>query len=108
MADETPGELTFSQRMGLSPLRKALQIDSMDEALKNGLWNVVLEFLCDPLCEVPWFYECHSQLLIKWIWSEYFDRPMDRLPDKTREIANSFRGYFYTTEWNRVYDFLQF
>jgi hypothetical protein len=36
MPDELPRDLTFSQRMGLSPVRKALQIGSMDEELRNG------------------------------------------------------------------------
>jgi hypothetical protein len=40
---EQNSELTFSQRMGLTPVRKALQIDSMDGDLRIGLWNVLEE-----------------------------------------------------------------
>ncbi len=29
----------FSQRMGLKPMSKEIQIDSIDNELRNGLWN---------------------------------------------------------------------
>jgi hypothetical protein len=108
MPEETPRELTFSQRMGLSPVRRALQINSMDEPLRNGLWNVVLEFLCDPLCETIWFREYRNPNLIGWIWAGYFDNTMDRLPENTRDIVKYFREYFFSCEWNNVYDLIQF
>ena len=31
--------LSFSQRMGLKPIRTQIQIDSMDDDLRNSLWN---------------------------------------------------------------------
>jgi hypothetical protein len=29
----------FSQRMGIRPMQKAIQRESMDEELRNSLWN---------------------------------------------------------------------
>ena len=31
----------FSQRKGLKPIKSIVQKDSMDDDLKNGLWNVL-------------------------------------------------------------------
>lgn len=35
--------MRFSQRQGLEP-QKILQIESIDDALKNSLWNVLTEY----------------------------------------------------------------
>ena len=32
--------MKFSQRLGITPVSKSIQIESIDEELKNGLWNV--------------------------------------------------------------------
>ncbi len=48
--------LNFSQRMGLTPATKAIQIESIDEDLKIRLWNVLysqiftLQSRCSPSC----------------------------------------------------------
>ncbi|MBE9594508.1 MAG: hypothetical protein IMF19_13640, partial [Proteobacteria bacterium] len=33
--------MLFSQRKGITPVKSVLQTDSMDEDLRNGLWNVL-------------------------------------------------------------------
>ena len=103
-----PTDLTFSQRMELSPVRKALQIDSMDEALRNGLWNVISEFLFEPLSRRLKVSESQFGNLTKWIWTEHFNRAEDSLPGRTRDAVMTFRNYFYSVEWNAVYDLIEF
>ncbi|WP_390349314.1 AbiJ-NTD4 domain-containing protein [Variovorax boronicumulans] len=36
---------TFSQRTGLVPLEKAIQLQTIDQDLRNGLWNVIQVFV---------------------------------------------------------------
>ena len=36
----------FSERKGFIPVSKIIQIDSMTEALRNSLWNVLDLVLC--------------------------------------------------------------
>jgi hypothetical protein len=31
----------FSQRKGLKPVKSVMQVDSMDDDLRNGLWNAL-------------------------------------------------------------------
>jgi hypothetical protein len=32
---------SFSERKGLKPIKSVIQIDSMDDALRNGLWSAL-------------------------------------------------------------------
>ena len=34
--------MKFSQRAGINPEKKLIQINSVDEDLKNGLWNALI------------------------------------------------------------------
>ena len=36
--------MTFSQRMGLAPIRKAIQAESLDEETRNAIWNELAPF----------------------------------------------------------------
>jgi AbiJ N-terminal domain 4 len=107
MPDE-PNELSFSQRTGLTPVQKAIQIDSMDDALRNGLWNVLHEHVWQPLRERLHLRESPGQRLVIWIWTEHLCQTVDSLPANTREIVNVFRHLFFAFEWNQVYDLIDF
>ena len=37
----------FSDRIGITKPRDSIQIESMDDALKNGLWNILCKYYWD-------------------------------------------------------------
>ncbi len=39
--------MKFSQRHGIVPTTKPIQVDSMDDDLRNGLWNGIKIYLID-------------------------------------------------------------
>ena len=39
--------MKFSERYGHKPVRDAIQLDSIDEALKNGIWSLLGVFYWD-------------------------------------------------------------
>jgi hypothetical protein len=39
----------FSQRKGLKPVKSVMQVDSMDDDLRNGLWNALVLHYLNPL-----------------------------------------------------------
>ena len=45
---------TFSERTGLKPVRSVLQKDSMDDALRNRLWNAVTESVWNQFSNQFW------------------------------------------------------
>jgi len=41
----------FTERIGKRSPKSEVQIESMDMDLRNGLWNVVTSFICQPMME---------------------------------------------------------
>jgi hypothetical protein len=100
----------FSERMGYREQRP-IQTESMDETLRNGLFNVARSFLLIGLARSstkergPWKARFNNA------WSLFFKLPLHTSPalyagDK---IPNEFIYKFFSQEaWNRVYDFVEF
>jgi len=107
----------FSQRMGITPLEKAIQLDSMDDELRYGLWNVLQVCFWDQDQ-----YEISHQLddFAKKVWFSFFKLPIDTCPAFfTQDIYGrradncayaTCRKYFLDnkTKWWEVYDFVEF
>ncbi len=97
----------FSQREGLKPLKQRIQIDSVDEDLKNSLWNCFLKFVevLTPFTGVKLF-----RRLGELLWINYFKQPLDTLSNDPSEIYKYIRDYFFDSKrkWNEIYDFIEF
>lgn len=102
---------TFSQRVGIEPVRTNFQVDSMDDALRNNLWNCLKIYFWDKVRvndvnRIVRGNDIHS--LLRKIWMFFFKEPLDTLSGiwpKTHEIL---RDRFFSFDWNRVYDFIEF
>jgi AbiJ N-terminal domain 4 len=102
--------MTFSERQGLKPIRQVLQTDSMDEALRSRLWNVLGDSL-PSWVEGYNFSHRDNRLLLRFCrtaWHEHFKRPMDTIPDSPNQAIKQIRDYFFRCEWYEVYDFMEF
>lgn len=107
----------FSERYGYKPARDVIQIESMDERLRNGLWNV-LQVHCwrhvhrsqtHPRGYFLSGYENKTmQSLCQRLWLDYFKKPLDELSDDWREVFPQRRHYFLSCAWYQAYDFLEF
>ncbi len=100
----------FSQRKGLKPIRNLVQIDSMDSDLRNGLWNALTIFYWNRVSRSdPYLsYYPDVEFLIKFLWIDYFKRPLDSLGNYWPEPYKEIREYFFNCHWNEVYDFIEF
>lgn len=100
---------SFSQRKGLKPFKSTLQLDSVDNDLRNGLWNALSGAYWDfmdsraRLARVP-----ELELLITRIWASYFKNTIDAIPTYWHSINKELREYFFSCAWNEVYDFIEF
>lgn len=99
---------TFSERKGLKPVSEVIQIDSMNETLRNSLWNALDAALWSTEDFIYSHYEPHIKPLSKAIWFHYFKKPVDMRPDRGDKILAAIRTYFFESPWNEVYDFLEF
>ncbi|NCC88081.1 MAG: hypothetical protein EOM05_09500 [Clostridia bacterium] len=94
--------LSFSQRMGLKPIRTILQVDDMDMDLRNALWNYCyINFLND------YEFSTGRYTLLEDINSEFFKNRFEYITKPSSYIQTNY-NYFATAEWNEVYDLLQF
>lgn len=105
--------MKFSQRIGITHSSKTIQLDSVDEELKNGLWNIYKTFFSTPLNDILYTrsYELNEAELyyINSLWHSFFKLPIDSAPnspDNLREYLR--RWYFANAKWYEIYDFLEF
>jgi hypothetical protein len=103
--------MRFSQRHGHSAVKQAIQTESMDDALRNSLWNALQSVIWDShKSSTPYSYTKHSNLyeLLKLYWKDYFKSPIDEIPQNISDATKSIRGYFFECPWYEAYDFIEF
>src|SRR5437868_6897670 len=96
---------TFSQRLGLKAARTVVQVGSIDDDLRAGLWNALMMscFDCFDFRQMPaTLYVC------KRIWHDYLKWPVDALKDGARIATATIKRSFFDWSWNEVYDFVEF
>jgi hypothetical protein len=89
--------------MGYKPVKDIIQVESMDEELRNGIWSI--------LSETAWHALEYTTPIdfSKKIWREYFKEPTDEAPSGDVSFNNQIRDYiFEEAEWFEVYDFIEF
>lgn len=101
--------VSFSQRMGIIPIKDSIQVNSMDDDLRVSLWNAVGGFFF-PNLEDHSAIRRHSSAakLLAQIWVNYFKQPLDDQPPIWSAAKEILRGFFFTCPWNEVYDFVEF
>jgi len=110
LGEERKGTMrSFSERRGLKKVRTEIQIGSMDEALRNRLWNV-LDFhywkrgsgiYRDEISPV-------MQSFFNKLWHYFFKIPVDNLTLRWSKDCGTIRQYFFNCQWYEVYDFIEF
>ena len=101
---------TFSERQGYEVPRASLgQFESMDERLRNALWNVLVTDYWSVATPAGQYgpYEWVAVLFRK-IWAEQLGLPIDDLSSYWEQNRDSLRDWFFNSEWNRVYDLMEF
>src|SRR5579871_414591 len=103
--------MTFSERYGFKP-EKAIQVGSMDDALRNSLWN----------CLHPYFQRLGSQsvpgstlvnsrnylyVLAAHIWVNLLRKPGDELEINYKRLHPQLKSYFMGCTWYEAYDFVE-
>jgi hypothetical protein len=102
----------FSQRKGLKPVKSVFQIDSMDDELRNSLWNAFYIFFWKPYNspEITGTTRATDkyEILIRYLWIYYFKKPLNDVPIIAESAIDVFKRYFFDCKWHEVYDFIEF
>ncbi|MBF0457558.1 MAG: hypothetical protein HQK99_06650 [Nitrospirae bacterium] len=112
--------LSFSERYGYTKVRDIIQIESVDDPLKNGLWSVL--DICIWRNITPWsnpdlnaYIYSSSPLpnripdsLYDRLWRYYFDKPVDEIHNDWMNAKEYLKRYFFSCKWYEVYNFMEF
>lgn len=100
----------FSERKGLKKVRTEIQVNSMDEALRNRLWNVLDYhywsrggYREDEIKSDMWSF-------LNKLWHNYFKESVDTISEygSWDEAHESISERYFELQWFEVYDFLEF
>ena len=99
--------LRFSQRKGLTDVRKTVQIDSIDEALRTSLWNVILDYLPETRYVRQGILDEARWSVWRSAWRDFLKLPMDEMPDSDSAFAVWLKARFLKWEWHEVFDLVE-
>jgi hypothetical protein len=109
--------MSFSERYGYKPVREIIQIESMDEPLRNGLWSLLKLHCWDDVryssgayrgCYISDSTNTELYFLSTKLWFNYFKRPLDNLDNDWSRVLSELRRHFFENEWYEAYDFIEF
>lgn len=103
--------MKFSERMGITPVRTALQIDTMDQPLRNGLWNALDVFIWRQSAQDLFgdlIIARQFTIIFELLWASHFGRTLDTLPYRWHEAIKKIKEYFFSASWHEVYDLIEF
>lgn len=98
----------FSQRKGIKPVKSVIQVNFMDDDLRNDLWNALTASYWDNISKYWISYFPDMEILIKKIWVDHFKQPLDTLENAWSKTYKKIRKIFYNYKWYEVYDFIEF
>lgn len=97
----------FSERKGLKKSRTEIQVDSMDEALRNRLWNVLESHYIRPMLIDEVFLQSMQNVMVEF-YDSYLKQKTDSAPYVYSGIRKELRVFFTLENWSTIYDFLEF
>jgi hypothetical protein len=107
--------MKFSQRIGKTDVRSALQVEYIDEVLQNRLWN---NFLNDFINEInnysSYGNESERAQVCKIIWEEFYEKRTDEIPSFSgggvyvEGVIEFIKKWFFSSDWYEIYDFIEF
>jgi len=101
--------MKFSQRIGKVSATKQLQIESLDDDLKNGLWNGLKLYVLDNLSKYKQYRndtEFNDFCLL--LWHLHYKLPIDTIPEYYNRSEQFIRDSFYKGQWYETYDLIEF
>ena len=112
MADEQ-NQLNFSQRMGLVPIIKVAQVDSIDKPLQNSLWNVLITVCFAGFNSRDRTYRdrlrgSNFHDFANATYRDFYKTTIDTLPQNWSAFKSVIKESFFKMSWHRAYTFLEF
>jgi hypothetical protein len=99
----------FSEKYaGIKP--KAIQIKSIDEDLRNGLWNIFHKVLFSELRYLFWERDTEYDFDAFWemLFDSFLKKRIDEIPSYLSGKESFFKRLLLETKWHFTYDLVEF
>jgi hypothetical protein len=96
--------MLFSQRKGITAIKTAIQVESVDVDLRNALWTAVTRWRRKHDSSSRMI---HFDDLMRAFWLSYYKQPLDTLPGPDA-VLGQLRNKFLNEDWYYCYDILEF
>lgn len=90
--------MSFSKRIGLIT-EKEIQMNDIDNELKNSLWNQVVKFVTNKNVNH------HPKGFSEFITEHFLKNKLDDAPEN---IESELKAWFFKAKYNEIYDLLEF
>lgn len=103
--------MLFSKRNKITPFKKDLQVESIDDELRIRLWNSLKIFFGDNFNGYAGrssIKESNYELYLTRLWHNYFKYSLDDLPYNYYDALKIIKQFFFTASWYEIYDFIEF
>lgn len=99
----------FSQRKGFKPVKSVMQIDFVDNDLRNGLWNALSLSYWSHINDTIHIRRTGNMYNMCQVWwHSYFKLPLDTMGTFWYEVHEVLKRHFFECKWYEVYDFIEF
>ncbi len=98
----------FSERYKFVKVRDTFQIESIDEGLKNRLWNTIRLFYFEPICnEGMGFFDEETHSFAKKIYDVFF-KTHEEIGTEVYQFENALKERYFKLMWFEIYDLLEY
>lgn len=98
--------MRFSERQGIIKAKDALQIDSIDDGLRSGLWNAVDLYYFKNTGD--YIHNSRYKVFFTILWHNFFKLPLDTMDNWAGTTKLQIRTWFFNWNWYEVYDFIEY
>lgn len=106
--------MRFSERYGYKPVREVIQKESMDDALKNSIWNVFKQIIIEQgkftkYSSWPNIQDYNLYTFFRAYWITFLKKPLDEMPNTVSNIRKDiYQHFFNQLKWYEIYDLIEF
>lgn len=102
--------MRFSERIGKKKTKIDIQVDSMDDALRNSLWSIIYLHIFEPVHNhfIDDLLD-HWLVFFRLVWLNFFKSPIDGVPIGAKRLIEYMKyRWFNESDWLERYDFIEF
>jgi hypothetical protein len=100
--------MSFSDRQGITTPKHVLQADSIDDDLRNGLWEACCEFYLRDFDHKGTTKNTTVGLFLKDMYVNYYKQTSDNIGFMVQEEVLAQKYNFYQFDWYDVYNYIEY